>query len=237
MAVTVVQGKCSAENVGGTGASVTLSSSTTSGNTLVFGCHQYSQTNGTTIPAIPTATSDGGHNTLTRITAAEETETAATYGMRNSFFYATNIVGGATTCSFTTSSAYTYLVVWELSPSRLDQASVNVGTSATSISAGTVTPSANGSVSCAMWSTNNSGSGTWTQDSGWVLTLNGFAGSGATANGSLTQATAASLPLHITCSASSTFCASGVVFIPPTVTSVPSALVTWPQAMFRSAYR
>ncbi len=236
MAVTIVQANMATNTSGspGTTGGFALPSATTNGNTVVIGIQLYGSVNGATVPDVLTC-GDGGHNTFSRATASSAQHSASTYGLHTVFYYATGIVGQAThTIVFTldTAAYMGSMAVWELSASSFDQACASTGNGAvsgnTSMNAGTLTPSQNGSVELYLANVDHTGVDGFLP-AAWTVLAHSSGGNGATMTAYSTQTTAAPYAFTMDTtdnSAGMTWTASGAVFVPPGGAPDPTILRT-----------
>ena len=224
MAVTLVQA-----TVSGEGSTInnqsTFGSTTTTGNAIIVGIQLYAQDGATNEidMAASSAVTDTGGNTFNPIASAEIKGNGLTYYQHIYMYAAYNIVGHASDtvlCTFAR-SCWSFFTAWELTPCQFDRASTASNPNTTSISAGTMTPSANGAFGVQLvtedWGSNPGGT-TFNHDTGWADDYNQTAGNGQTYTAHYPQTTAASLAFHVSSNAtgvSTNSLASGAWFVPP----------------------
>ena len=221
MAVTLVQSKMQVEGINVGSTTVTPTSATITGNTLIVIIGLYSSDGGSN--EIDMAASnpviDAAGNTYTPITAAEVKRTATTYYQHTYYYIATKITGfsGAITCTFARTT-HNYVSVYELTPSQLDQATTATGTGTNAVNAGTLTPPTNGAFALLQSEFEGSGSA-FTAGSGWTGDRNASAGGGVTWDAHLAQTTAAAINFTATgpTSGAQQWLASGITLIPRTI--------------------
>lgn len=242
MAVTLVQ-KATNNNFGATTLTVTFAAATTPGNAILVG-FTWGGTAGTTTGTTFTVADNaaGGGNAYT-VDASSRSAVGPTahypeIGAQHAYSLAT---AAATAVTLTASqSVYIEATAWEVTPCQRDGSSSGTATSASGACASR-TPSANGAFgTAAAYIDDGLGLGNiGTAGSGYTLDLSGGGGNSEYGSEHVAQAAAAALTGAFAFPASGQWVDSQLIMVPTGAATpvLPPRLVTWPQAMFRSAYR